>query len=145
MKHLFSLTLMMFLSSLILISLSCNSESKHNNVSPVSYQNTKMSLEEKEKRNPTTFLTIKATYKKNLLGEWIIEGTISNTAKIATFKDVILEISFYSKTETHLGTKKEAIYEYFPAGKTKSFKIKNYGYKGTSSIGLAIIDAVTAN
>lgn len=102
-------------------------------------------MEEKEKRNPTSFLSTDGTYRKNLMGEWVLEGTISNSATIATYKDVVLEIKFYSKTKTLLGTEKEAIYEYFPAGQRKSFKIKTYGYKGTKSIGWDIIRASAAN
>lgn len=110
-----------------------------------SYQETKITLEEKENRNPTSFLSTDGTYRENLLGEWVLEGSISNTATIATYKDVVLEIHFFSKTKTHLGTEKEVLYEYFPAGQTKNFKIKTYGYKGTNSIGWDIVSASIAN
>ena len=52
---------------------------------------------------------------------------------------------FYSKTQTRLGTEKELIFEYFPAGKTKNFKIKTYGYKGTKKIGWDIVSASAAD
>lgn len=123
----------------------CNSGSSGSYDTEPSYQETKMSLEEKEKRNPTSFLSSDGTYRKNLVGEWVLEGTISNSATIATYKDVVLEIRFYSKTKTLLGTEKEAIYEYFPAGRTKNFKIKTFGYKGTTSIGWDIVNASAGN
>ena len=119
--------------------ISCTSGSSEN------YQDTKMSLEEQERQNPTSCLSVDGTYRKNLIGEWVIEGEISNTATLATYKDVVLEINYYSKTKTHLGTEKEAIYEYFPAGQAKKFKIKSFGYKGASAIGLNIINASTAD
>ncbi|MCK4664130.1 MAG: hypothetical protein KAT68_14780 [Bacteroidales bacterium] len=116
---------------------SCNSGS--------SYQETKMTLEDKEKQNPTAFLLTDGTYRINLLGEWVLEGTISNSATIATYKDVVLKVDFYSKTETHLGSERHAIYEYFSAGQTKNFKIKTFGYKGTNSISWSIESALSAD
>ena len=106
-----------------------------------SYQETKMTLEEEESKNPTSFLEVNATYSKNLIGEWVISGTISNSATIVTYKDVVLIIEFVSKTESLLGTEKHVIYDYFPSSKTKKFKIKTYGKKKTKTIGLYIDDA----
>ena len=126
MTHKATLTLATALTVLTLGLTSCNSGSSGSYDSGSSYQETKMTLEDKEKQNPTSFLSTDGTYRKNLLGEWVLEGTISNSATIATYKDVVLEINFYSQTETHLGTEEEAIYEYFPAGKTKNFKIKTW-------------------
>lgn len=139
------LTIITVLTVLTLGLTNCNSGSSDNYDTGSSYQETKMTLEEKEKQNPTSFLSTDGTYRKNLMGEWVLEGSISNSATIATYKDVVLEISFYSKTKTLLGTEKEAVYEYFPAGQSKSFKIKTYGYKGTSSIGWNILSASAAN
>jgi hypothetical protein len=124
---------------------SCNSGPSGSYDTGSSYQETKMTLEDKEKQNPTSFLSTDGTYRKNLMGEWVLEGTISNSATIATYKDVVLEIHFYSKTETHLGTEKKAIYEYFPAGQTKNFKIKTYGYQGTKTIGWNVVSASAAD
>ena len=143
--HKKTLTLATALTVLSLALTSCNSSSSGSYDTGSSYQETKMTLEDKEKQNPTSFLSTDGTYRKNLLGEWVLEGTISNSATIATYKDVVLEIYYYSQTETHLGTEKESIYEYFPAGKTKNFKIKTYGYKGTKTIGWDIVSASAAD
>jgi hypothetical protein len=146
MKQTFKIsTIAIVLTALTLGLTNCNSGSSGNYDTGSSYQETKMTLEEKEKQNPTSFLSTDGTYRKNLMSEWVLEGTISNSATIATYKDVVLEISFYSKTKTLLGTEKEAIYEFFPAGQRKTFKIKTFGYKGTNSIGWEIISAAAAN
>lgn len=126
------------------IGLNCcgsNSTNDFNTETGSSYQETKMTLEEQERANPMAFLSTDGTYKKNLLGEWVLNGTVSNSATVATYKDVVLEVHFYSKTKSLIGTEKHSLYEYFVAGKTKSFKIKTFGYKGTSSIGWDIISA----
>jgi hypothetical protein len=134
----------LYLSITILASLSnCSTDSTEdfNTESDSSYQETKLTLEEQERANPLSFLSTDGTYKKNLIGEWVLNGTIYNSASIATYKDATLEVYFYSKTNTLIGKEKHSIYEYFAPGKTKSFKIKTYGYKGTSSIGWEIINA----
>ena len=131
-----------FLSLVAVMMLACALKSCHSDSSSAgysnsrhSYQSTKMSLEEQEKGNPLSFLSCDGTYRKNLLGEWVLEGTISSSASVAEYKDVVLEVHFYSKTNTDLGTEYHTVYEYFPPGKSKRFKIKTYGYKGAKKVG----------
>jgi hypothetical protein len=134
-------------SALIVLTLglsNCNSRSSGKYDTNSSYEETKMTLEEKEKQNPISFLLTDGTYRKALTGGWVLKGTISNSATIATYKDVVLEISFYSKTNTHLGTTQETVYEFFPAGQTKEFKLKTKAYKGTNAISWNIISATPA-
>lgn len=145
MKAELTLPLTILLTVFLLGLTSCNSGSSDSYGGGKSYQQTKMTLEEKEKNNPTSFLSSDGTYRKNLAGQWVIEGAIKNSATIAAYKDIVLKIHFYSKTETHLGSEQEVLYEYFPAGKKKKFKIKLYGYKGTSSVGWEIKSAVAAD
>ena len=77
-------------------------------------------------------------------GEWVIEGEISNSATVAVYKDVDVECSFYSKTETHLGTETHTVSEFIEPGRSSSFKIKTYASAingKPKSIGLAIVSA----
>lgn len=135
------------LLSVILILTSCNQSSpgSYDTSSSSSYQDTKLTLEEKEKQDPLSFLSTDGTYRENLVGQWVLEGTVTNHATIAKYKDVVLTVKFYSKTKTLLGSEKHSIYEYFSAGRTKSFKIKTFGYRGTKSIGWDISRASNAN
>lgn len=123
--------------SMGLVGTGCNSGAS----SAQAYEEAKLSVEDTEMLNPTSFLSVEGTYRSNLIGEFVVEGTITNSATIATYQDAVLEISFYSKTGTLLGTEKKALYEYFPAGQIKTFKIKTYGYEGTHSIGLGLHSA----
>jgi hypothetical protein len=109
------------------------------------YQKTKMTLKEKEKQNPLEFLSTNGTYRTNLIGEWVIEGTVNNSATIATYKDIVLTVRFLSKTNTLLGSEEHVIYEYFPAGQTKEFKIKTYGFEATEKIALNIESALSVD
>ena len=121
--------------------ISCNS----NNNSYPSYQSTKMSLEEKEKDYPTSFLRGNITYRKNLIGEWVLEGTITNTATLAIFKDVILKISYYSKTQTPIGIEEKTLYDYFKPNSSQNFKIKTFGPEGTTTLNFQILSASQVN
>src|SRR4051812_30152433 len=53
-----------------------------------SYEQHKESLAEKEKKDPLAFLTITGDNKKNIIGQTVVRGKISNKATINSFKDV---------------------------------------------------------
>jgi hypothetical protein len=139
MKYLF-----VFVISALALS-SCNSRDRSDRNSNKSYQQTKMSLKDQELGNPKKFLKSDGTYRKNLLGQWVLEGKVSNYATVATYKDVVLEVKFYSKTKSLLGTENKTIYEFFKPGEKKSFKVKTYGYEGTKTIGWSIVKAKPAS
>jgi len=100
-----------------------------------------MSLEETEKASPIEFLKARGTYRQNIIAQWVLEGTISNTASLAKYKDVVLKIVYYSKTQTKIGSEEKTLFEYFKPNTQQSFKIKTAGFEGTSSIGFEIISA----
>lgn len=129
---------------IILLLSSCNSESStysnsHDNGQ--TYEENKMSLAEKEKRNPLEFLESNGTYRQNLIGKWVVEGKIRNKATTASFKDVTIQFNFFSKTNTLLGSEKKTVYEYVNSGRSSSFKFKLNGYRNTSKVGWEIVDA----
>jgi hypothetical protein len=47
--------------------------------------------------------------------------TIRNKARI-DYKDVVIQASYYSSSDTHLSDNAETIYEIIPAGTTKTFR-----------------------
>lgn len=122
-------------------------DSNNNSTSPTnsSYEETKMTLEEQENSNPLGFLEAKGTYRKNLIDQWVLEGTITNTATLATYKDVILRIVYYSKTNTEMGAEDKTIFEYFKPKSKQEFKVKTNGFDNAKSIGFQILSANTAN
>ena len=120
---------------------SCNSNSPF---TPF-YQDTKMTLEQKEKANPLAFLSAAGTYRKNLISEWVLEGSITNTATLATYKDIVLRIFYYSKTKTVIGTEQKTIFDFFKPNNTQKFKIKSFGFEGTESLGFQVLSASPAN
>ncbi|MEJ8802130.1 hypothetical protein [Pontibacter sp. H249] len=113
--------------------------------SHTSYEEAKLTLEQQEQMYPTNFLTADGTYRRNLIGEWVIEGTVGSTATIAKYKDVVLTISYYSKTQTLLGTEQQTIYDYFSPGNKVKYKFKSFGFKGAKSIGIDVLGAAATN
>lgn len=107
-----------------LLLMSCRNE-KSSNSDEKSYEEKVMSVEEVEQENPLDFLYLEdATYRKNLLGEWVLEGKIVSTATVAVYKDVELYCEFYTKTETFQGSKNVTIYEFIEPGEKVRYKEK---------------------
>ena len=105
------------------------------------YEQTKETLEQSEKKNPKRFLTVEGSDKKNLIGQTVIKGTITNKATVASFKDVDVELSFYSKTGALLQRDHEVVYETIKPGNSTDFKTKTRAPKGTDSVAMKIYAA----
>jgi len=127
------------LSSLILFS--CSDSDTGAKSEKESYQITKDQLLKKEQKDPAAFLSVSGRNKKNIVGQTVIKGTVSNKASVATFKDVDIKLSFYSKTKALLETDKETVFEMLEPGETKDFKTKYFAPKGTDSVALEVLGA----
>jgi hypothetical protein len=123
------------------LSTACNSGDKTTGVKKDKYEQTKEDLEATEKKNPTRFLSVTGHDKRNLLGQTVVKGTLSNSAKVASYKDVEIRLSFYSKTKALLEEDAETIFETIAPGKSADFKTKYFAPKGTDSVVLKIIGA----
>jgi len=106
-----------------------------------SYEEAKMSVEDHEAMDPVSFIETDGTYRSNLIGEWVMEGTVSSKATAATYKDIEINFKFYSKTKTLIGDETHVLYEFLKPGSSIPFKIKSNGYRGTSSIGWSVSGA----
>ncbi len=128
---------LMFLCSVLLFA--CNSENAVKEKE--SYDVTKNSLLKKEEKNPSAFITVTGNSKKNIVGQTVVKGTLVNKASIATYKDVNIQLDFYSKTKALLETDKETIFEIINPGESQDFKTKYFAPKGTDSVGLQVLGA----
>lgn len=135
------------LQLLILISFSvcglpsCGGKTDNAAAEKESYEQARARLEEKERKNPSQFLKVTAKDKRNLIGQTVIRGELSNGAKVCIYKDVELELSFFSKTGVLLQKDPETIYEIIAPGKTVSFKTKYFAPKGTDSVSIRVLNA----
>lgn len=119
--------------------ISCNTDNTE--TEDASYEQARKILVEKEQKNPANFLTVVGQDKKNLLGQTVIKGKLTNHATIAVFKDVDVKLFFYSKTKALLETEIETIFEQVQPGQTKNFKTKYFAPKGTDSVGIVVVGA----
>jgi hypothetical protein len=134
-----SLRLIIFCVCCFLIA--CTSSEEKKAARQDKYENSKLSLEEIEKKTPVEFLTVAGTDKKNILGQTVVKGKIHNHAKMVAYKDVDVRLFFYSKTGTLLQEDHETVYETIAPGTTVAFKSKYFSPKGTDSIAMKVIAA----
>ena len=123
--------------------LACNNSANNAAAEKEKYQQAKESLQEKEAKNPEGFLLVSSTNKHNIIGQTVIKGTINNNAKVCIYKDVQLELTFFSKTGALLLTTNETVYNTLEPGKTVPFKAKEFAPKGTDSVAIKVIGAKT--
>lgn len=115
--------------------------SKEKKFDGVSYEKAKETLGEKEKNNPVAFLKIDNRDRKNIIGQTVVIGHLTNNATVCVYKDVDIRLSFFSKTGVKLDEGIETIYETIPPGKTIKFKTKYFTPKGTDSVFVAVVKA----
>lgn len=115
--------------------LACKGDSKQEKpFDTVSYAKAKETLAEKEKNNPAKFLKVDNRDRKNLIGQTVVIGHLTNTATVCIYKDVDLRISYFSKTGVKLDEAIETVYETIAPGKSIKFKTKAFTPKGTDSV-----------
>jgi hypothetical protein len=132
-----------FLSALTLLCCftACNLVSNTDAKDEKNYEKTKETLEETEKKNPIKFIVVEGEKKKNLIGQTVVRAEIKNNAKIVTYKDVDVKISFYSKTGVVLEEDHETVYETIAPGASIKFKSKFFTPKGSDSVGFKVVEA----
>ncbi len=119
----------------------CQSKATKETTEKDSYEKAKESLEEREKKNPAGFISVTGKDRHNLLGQTVIKGAVTNNAKVCVYKDVELELSFFSKTGVLLEKDNETVYEVIEPGKSADFKTKYFAPKGTDSVGIRVMRA----
>lgn len=127
--------------ALIILFFACNFGKKDAAKEDKNYEKIKETLEETEKKYPTRFIKVEGDKKKNLIGQTVLRGTITNNAKIVTFKDVDVKCSFYSKTGVVLEEDHETIYENIAPGASAKFKSKYFTPKETDSVSFKVVEA----
>jgi hypothetical protein len=120
---------------------SCKDAQKEKKFDAESYEKVKETLAEKEKNNPARFLVVNNRDRKNLIGQTVVIGTLTNQATVCWYKDVELKLTFFSKTGVKLDEGLETVYENIGPGKTVKFKTKYFAPKGTDSVAVVVTKA----
>ena len=102
-------------------------------------------LEANEKNNPLTYLEVNSSYEKSIIGQWLIQGTITSNTKMCAYKDVVVIISYYNEAGLRLGAIQRTIEEDFGPGNTKMFRFVEEGLPSTDSIGVHIESVTNIN
>ncbi len=105
------------------------------------YEENKESLADKEKNNPSHFLVVDNRDRKNLIGQTVVIGHLTNKATVCTYKDVDIKLTYFSKTGVKLDEGIETIYETIPPGERIKFKTKSFSPKGTDSVAVLVLKA----
>ena len=119
----------------------CKADKKEKKFDVETYEKSKESLGDKEKNNPSRFLHVENRDRKNLIGQTVVIGHLTNTATVCTYKDVELKLTFFSKTGVKLDEGIETIYETITPGKKIKFKTKYFSPKGTDSVAVVVLKA----
>lgn len=134
MKYLSVLFLFVFLVA------SCGNSSK---TEDQTYEQHKESLAEKEKKIPLHFLSVTSDHKKNLIGQTVVSGTISNKATVTAYKDLRIKMLCYQENAM-LEEHEDVIDDVIKPGSDKDFKVRYRLPKGTDSIALSLMSASVA-
>jgi len=105
------------------------------------YEETKETLADTEKKNPVRFISVSGHDKHNIIGQTVVKGTLTSKATVAVYKDVQVELAFYSKTGALLEKDIETVFETLSPGISADFKTKYFAPKGTDSVALKVITA----
>lgn len=110
--------------------------------SAVTHHEARMSIEQEEALYPQNYLLADGTYRESFLGgEFVIKGNIFNQATHVDYKDVVIEINYYSQTETLIDTERYVLYKHFPTNHTIPFELRVKKPAAAKQLGWRVIDA----
>jgi hypothetical protein len=87
---------------------------------------------EPERANPARYISVSGTFRKNLVFEAILEGTIRNGYS-SQVRDVTIEVTFLDGSGQSVGNKRFTQNGTIPAGASMSFKFKTKPPKGAKT------------
>jgi len=73
---------------------------------------------------------------------YLLKGTIHNSASVAIFKDVKLQLQIISKTNTVIKTEEFTVYEYFEPNFSKSFAVKFHSPQAGATCDVKVMEAI---
>lgn len=94
--------------------------------------------------NPVSLIQGKLTWRKNLIGETVLEGSLHNAAK-TDFKHIVFQLSWYSKSNTLIKTSRVPLEEYLAAGHSIEYKLKIKSPGKFGDLKYKIVSATAAN
>jgi hypothetical protein len=105
----------------------------------------KAELAKSEQQDPAKYISSRVGHRENLLGQTVVEGTLTSSATAAVFKDVMLQVDFISKTNAVIRSEKYTIYPVLNPGQTISFKEKAFAGKDVYDVPVTLLGASPAD
>jgi len=100
-------------------------------------------LKIKEQSDPTRYFQLADVDNHlNLLGEVVLKGTIACTSQVARFKDVVIEASYYTESNTLLNRERFPRYEVWGPGSRVTYKFSTFPPAHTKKVNVQINSAV---
>lgn len=105
-----------------------------------------MTVEEIEQKDPTRFLEASGTWNENFWGTKLkVHGKVKSSATVATYKDIVIRVTYYSETRTVLGTEDYVLYKFVPPHSTVDFEWTLKRPDACKQIGWDVIRASSTN
>lgn len=115
-------------------------------INDITYYETVQNLVRYENSRPKLFLEADGRYSENFWGDkFDIDIEITSDAKVASFKDVEIRVTYYSKTKSVITTNDYTLYKVIPPQKVTKAKMKIDNYRDVETIGWEVISAISAN
>ncbi len=120
---------------LIILLFSCSNESKEQKdkvaiqqQKPKTEEELRQELFQKEIKHPKKYLTLSVERKDPFIGRAYFICTVRNTATLATFKDIVIQVQYLSKTNSMIKSWDNIFYEYIPPHSAKNCRINLFKY-----------------
>ncbi len=94
-----------------------------------------------ERTRPSEYIGLMVDPKKNILGESVIEGTITNKSEFSAYQEFELMIYWIDEEGTVLDSAAEVVFKSIEPGASAAFKTKRKGPKKGKSVLLSVKDA----
>jgi len=132
-------TLLSILFGAVLFLYSCGSHSANN----TTYEQKKSSLQQQEKNDPADFLTVTIEYHVNLVGQWVVSGSIHNKSTLTSYTNITVRLSYLNKAGTVIAKEDRAFDDTIQPNSSITFKSKSRAPKETYSVSAKIVSADT--
>ncbi len=93
-----------------------------------------------ERARPQEFVALNYQNRRNLLGEVIIEGSLTNNSELTMYKDFQLMVYFRNSDGMISDSASQIVFEQLTPGETAPFKLKEKGARKTT-VTVQIVDA----
>lgn len=112
-----------------------------NTVSDADYKSSQETLSAAERKSPLKFLSVSHTDKRNLFGQTVAKGVVSNSATMTTYQNIRLKLLYYNEAGQLVTNHEEVVDEPVKPGQEVKFKARYGTPKGTDSVAVSIMRA----